>query len=178
MPQTLSPFLTSTRLPAAAGIQAGRLCDFGFVMLGKHQYSQAFERFEAVLDEEPGCVSALFGRAQALQGMGRFALALTDVARAEARLRSPNAQLALVRAELLMVQRKYALASKACQEALALNPALLKAQWLRLKLVLAHGLRENKAVVTQSWSELVADSTMGSTGDFVSGAAVVTVEAR
>lgn len=169
MQRTISPFLTSTNIPAAVGVQAGRLCDFGFVMLEKHQFSQALERFEAVLGDEPDCVAALFGRALAFQGMGRLASALTDVQRAETLLLSPNARLVLLRAELLLGLRKHGLAGNACREALALEPALLRVQWLRLRLLLASGLANQKSVAQQSWSnaEASVSAAGNSAADFV-----------
>ncbi len=159
MQQTISPFVTSAKLPAAVGIQAGRLCDFGFVMLDKHQYAQALERFDAVLSDEPNCVTAWFGRSRALQGMGRWALALADLQRAEALVGRPHCDLILWRAELLLGLRNYASAGEACQEVLALEPLLPKAQWLRLKLFVANGFAAQKSVAQQSWSTAEASVT-------------------
>lgn len=166
MRRAISSFLASTHLPAAVGVQAGRLCDFGFVMLQKYQFSQALERFQTVLGDEPSCVAALFGMALALEGLGKTALALRTVQRAEALLPSPNARLLLLRAELLLGLRRYVWAGEACEAALALNPALLRAQWLRLKLLFVSGLGNQTSVAQRSGPDTETEASGGVVAPF------------
>jgi tetratricopeptide (TPR) repeat protein len=135
MERTASQFTTLAGLPSGVGIQAARRCGFGFVLLRKRQFTSALERFDAVLRKEPDCALAWFGRARALQGIGNPGLALGAVQQAEGLALGQNAVLLLLRAELLIEQRQYQQAREACQAALAINPWLLRGQWLRLRLL-------------------------------------------
>lgn len=169
MKQAISPFLTSANVPAAVGLQAGRLCDFGFVMLAKHQYVQAWERFNAVLGDEPNCVAAWYGRSLALRGMGQWALAMVNVKQAESLVGAPHAHLLLLRAELLMALRRPHLAKQACEAALKLKPALLRAHWLRLKLGLMGGFKAKQEIeiAGSAWAISVVDVTSGSARELI-----------
>lgn len=150
MKRTTSPFLTAADIPDAVGIQAARLCHFGFMLLRKHQFALALERFDAVLQEESDCVAAHWGRALALQGLGSHETALAVLGRAEALVQQTNDKLLQLRVELLMALRKYSLAAEACQTLIALNPGSLAAQWLRLKLLWSNGFALSWQVAEQS----------------------------
>lgn len=178
MKSTISPFLTLTNIPAAVGVQTGRLCDFGFLMLRKAQFGQALERFELVLRDEPDCVAAWLGRAKALQGMGRFELALRDVERAEALVTMPNSRLLLLRAKLLMMLRRYDLADGACRMALVLEPGLLGVQWLRLQLWFASSSGKKMWKKHHSSSRNGTKSTKINGGAFLTESVPIVVEVQ
>lgn len=163
MKRTTSPFLTSAGIPDAVGIQAARLCHFGFMLLNKHQFALALERFDTVLQEEVDCAAAYWGRALALQGLGNIELAFSVLCRAEALVQQPNQRLLQLRVELLMALRKYTLAAEACQVLIDLNSGSLTAQWLRLKLLWLNGFVVPGQLLEQSRLRVVS----GQESDFM-----------
>lgn len=123
--------LSDRNLPFDRRKQVERICHFGQVLLEKHEFAMALERFDAALELRQDSAIAWAGRGQVLYAQRRYREALHCLIKASQHFQGKTPILMLAQAKVLCQLSLFEAVVRCCDEVLRLSPRHLRARIYR-----------------------------------------------